>query len=153
MLIVFILTFFGFLLIYLEFFLPGIILGASGAILLLFSLIYLAWQGASLGSVLLYFALIIFLLIGTTKLALYFIRASSKKGTICLGQDQEGFQSVSYPKEYIGKVGVVTHDLKPMGYIDIEGKSIAALSKEGYLEKGTKVTVIGGEGNYLIVRQ
>ncbi len=38
------------------------------------------------------------------------------------------------------------------GHISIEGKQYSALSQSGYIVKGEKVTVIGGEGDTLIVR-
>ncbi|QLH37527.1 MAG: hypothetical protein HWD61_05345 [Parachlamydiaceae bacterium] len=44
-------------------------------------------------------------------------------------------------------------DLKPGGFIIVDGKQQPAISKEGYLSKGTKVKVIGGEESNLIVRK
>ena len=52
----------------------------------------------------------------------------------------------------MGMVAEVIKDLKPSGLIEIEGEHFQALSEGDYLKKGTKVTVIGGEGFHLIVR-
>lgn len=151
MLIAIILALFGLLLIYLEFFLPGSVLVISGGIILLVSILVFGLMNEGLSLILFVFALGAALIL-TIKLALLQIKQSGKKGTIYLAQDQEGFRGATYPKEYVGKKGFVSNDLKPTGYIDVDGKVLSALSKRGYAEKGEEVEIIGGEGSYLIVK-
>jgi len=44
-------------------------------------------------------------------------------------------------------------DLKPGGYILVEGKQHQALSNTGYIVKGKEVKIIGGQEESLIVKQ
>ena len=53
----------------------------------------------------------------------------------------------------MGKEGTVAANLKPAGHVSIEGKRYQAVSRMGYLDLGTKITVIGGEGGHLIVKK
>ena len=77
---------------------------------------------------------------------------SLKKRKMCLVTDQENYKGCSFREDCVGMVAEVIKDLKPSGLIEIEGEHFQALSEGDYLKKGTKVTVIGGEGFHLIVR-
>lgn len=70
-----------------------------------------------------------------------------------LDSAQEGYVASSFEKELVGKQGEALSDLKPAGHILIEGKRHQALSKMGYLVKGTKIEIIGGQGAHLIVKK
>lgn len=85
----------------------------------------------------------------TIRLAMHRV----KNGKISHTSDQEGFQACVYPKEMIGRSACVVTDLKPSGYVEIDGRSFAALSQLGYIDKGSVVHVIGGQGTHLIVIQ
>ncbi len=139
----------GLFLIFLEFFLPGAIMAVGGTILLLSSIVLMYIGGGTLPELTAYAAglgLAVYLVI---RLAL----SRVKRGTVCLDTDQEGFQACVYPKEMIGKTAIVSSDLKPSGYIQIEDSAFAALSRSGYIEKGAEVRIVGGEGASLIVVQ
>ena len=144
-----ILAFTGLLLIFLEFFLPGAIMGIGGTLMLLASLLFFYFQVSEL---LLFFAFALGLgaaLLITIRLALSRI----KKNRVQNVSDQEGFQACAYPKELVGKSAVATSDLKPSGYIEIDGRAYSALSQLGYIDKGTPVRVLGGQGSHLIVSE
>lgn len=152
MIIAFILLLVGLFAILLEFFVPGGIVGAIGAIILFLSIISFA---SSSESVLLTIIYIIFLSIISfyiMKYLLFRLRHGRFKGTIYLDTDQKGFVASSWDKSLIGKEGIVMTDLKPGGHIVIDGKKYSAISQSGYLVKGEKVNVFGGEGESLIVR-
>lgn len=51
----------------------------------------------------------------------------------------------------VGRELVCTTDLKPFGYVELEGKEIEAKSLDGYVEKGNRVRVVKVQGNQLIV--
>ena len=149
----YILLLLGFLLIFLEFFLPGAILGISGGVLVLWSIISFAMES---GSPLYTFIYIILIAIGTMcliKFALWKIRHSSSRFSIYLDKDQQGYQASKFDPTTIGKRGTVLTDLKPGGYILVEGKQHQAISQEGYLAKGTEVIIISGQEESLIVKQ
>ena len=143
----------GFLLIYLELYVPGGILGVLGGVALVFSLTLFIWQkkGVMWNVV---FATLLVLFIGLTiKLALHRIKKNRHKNTIYADKDQEGFFASSFNTAFVGKAGVVESDLKPSGHVLIEGKREQAVSQGVYIKKGEKVIVIGGEGARLIVRK
>lgn len=139
----------GMILIFLEFFLPGAIMAIGGGILLIASLVLMVAEGCSLTALLIYSAVLAVSLFLTMRIAL----SRVKKGAVTLKTDQEGYQACVYPKEMVGKSATALCDLKPSGYVEFEGQSFPALSKLGYIEKGSLVRLIGGEGASFIVVQ
>lgn len=148
----FILWFLGLLFVLLEFYLPGAILGTIGGVLLIISVVLFAVQSTSAWAIVLFvvgvIASTILLILRTLKR----IPNAAAPFSIYLKGDQEGYQAAHYDAAMIGKKGVVIADLKPGGYILVEGKKMAAISQTGYLPSGSNVVVIGGEGDSLIVR-
>lgn len=147
----YIVLFFGYLLIFLEFFLPGGVVGMAGGVLVVVSIVVFAVQAESLLAVILYILGAGFFTGLLFKFALWRIRRDKTSG-IYLNSDQEGYFASSYEKELIGKEGEALSDLKPSGHILVEGKRVQAVSKVGYLQKGTKIQVVSGEGAHYIVK-
>jgi membrane-bound serine protease (ClpP class) len=149
----YILLFMGLILIFLEFFLPGAVLGTIGAILLLWSWFSIAAVSESLLEVSLFIGGSLAALYGIVRFALWKIPRSKSSFNIYLKGDQEGYVASGFDKEAIGREGVVLTDLKPGGYILIGNEQHQALSQSGYLSKGEKVIVLSGEGESLIVKK
>jgi membrane-bound ClpP family serine protease len=148
----FILLAIGLLLIFIEFYLPGAVMGVTGTILVLISIFLFASTFNSSILTILY-------IIGTTvcvglliKFALRRIVKAKPEYSIYSNKDQKNYYASSYDKTAIGKKGIVLADLKPGGYITIEGKQHQAISLTGYLTKGTEVIVVSGDGESLSVR-
>ena len=148
----FILLLLGLLLIFLEFYIPGAILGIAGGVFILVSLLLFALQSGSPIEISVYVICIVVSLVILVKFAIWRIRTAKPQRSIYSADAQNGYQAVSYDASAVGKEGVVLTDLKPGGFIIVEGKQQPAISKEGYLYKGSKVKVIGGEESNLIVR-
>ncbi len=146
-----ILLFIGFLLIFLEFYLPGGIIGAAGAVALITSLFLFA-KAHTWSSFVLLLVAVIMALILLIRFALWRIVHAPPERSIYLNKDQQGYLASTFDVAAIGKKGVVSSDLKPGGYIHINGKRQQAISIVGYLEKGTEVIVIGGQEESLIVK-
>jgi membrane-bound ClpP family serine protease len=142
----------GLLLILLEFFLPGAILGALGAIALFASIILFAMNAQSFVALILYILAVTVLVVLLIRFALWRIRTAPPDYSIYSNANQEGYVASSYNATLIGKKGVVLTDLKPGGHILIEGKRVQAISQGGYLVKGSEVVVIGGQEESLIVK-
>jgi membrane-bound ClpP family serine protease len=149
----YILLFLGLVLIFLEFFLPGAILGICGGILVLWSIISFAMESGSPIMTVVYIIAIGIILIYLVKFALWKIRHSSTRFSIYSNDDQQGYQASEFDHSAIGKIGIVSTDLKPGGFITVDGKQQQAISQSGYLVKGTEVLVIGGQEESLIVKQ
>lgn len=148
----FILLIVGFLMIFIEFYLPGAIMGIGGGILILISLIWFAYETDSPLFVLLYILAVGVGLGFLIKYALWKIRNTRSEYSIYSSSAQSGYQASEYDHSAVGKIGIVLSDLKPGGYILIDGVQHQALSQAGYLVKGTEVIVVSGQEESLIVK-
>lgn len=128
-------------------------MATGGVILILFGIGILASQEASGIAMVLYLLATVVGLAVVIKLALWSIRKTGASKSIYLESDQTGYRASSWDKEMVGKKGPASTDLRPGGYIRIEGKKYSAISVAGYIEKGVEVEVIGGEGETLQVRK
>lgn len=148
----FVLLILGLVLIFLEFYIPGAVMGIIGGVMVLISLVLFASESTSPVYVVLYIILTGVLLVGLVRFALWRIPQARKGFSIYSGSDQEGYVASTYDSAAIGKTGVVLSDLKPGGYILVDGKQHQAISREGYIVKGTEVLVLSGEEESLIVK-
>lgn len=148
----FILLAVGLLLIFIEFYLPGAVMGIAGGILVAASVFLYAAQAEAAWAAILYLILVVAALVGLVKFAMWKIRTAKPDYSIYSASNQEGFVASAYNEKAIGKQGIVLSDLKPGGYILIEGVQYQALSESGYIVKGALVQVIGGQEESLIVK-
>lgn len=143
----------GLLSIFIEFFLPGAVFGTIGTLFLIGSLVVFAINADSFLYTLAYFISICIALVLIIKCALWSIKHARPGLTIYSDADQEGFTASEWDRSLLGKTATVSTDLKPGGHVMIMNKSYLAISQSGYLIKGTEVTVVGGEGESLIVKK
>jgi membrane-bound serine protease (ClpP class) len=148
----FLLAFIGLLLILFEFYLPGAIMGILGSLLLIASVVLFALQTSSLLALSLFVIGVVITIILVIRFALWRIVHAKPDYSIYLHKDQEGYQASSFDKTLIGKTGVVLSDLKPGGYILVEGQQYQAISVSGYITKGNLVSIIGGQEESFIVQ-
>ncbi len=148
----FLLVLLGLFLILAEFYIPGAIMGILGGISILAGIILFASESSSLLATALF-------VIGSTisvglliRFALWRIVHAKPQYSIYSDHAQEGYVASSYDKSAIGKTGVVLADLKPGGYILIEGQQYPAISISGYISKGEHVLVISGQEQSLLVK-
>lgn len=142
----------GLILIFIEFYLPGAVIGIAGGLFVLASIIIFATQTQSAIAVAAYICATILCLVYLIKFALWRIRSTKPDKSIYSDHSQNGYVASKFDKTAIGKKGVVLSDLKPGGYIIVEGKQHQAISISGYIVKGTEVEIIGGEEESLIVK-
>jgi membrane-bound ClpP family serine protease len=142
----------GFLLIFLEFYIPGAIMGVAGGVMVFLSIILFAMQSGSPWAIAAFVIGVGLALGALIRFALWRIRTARPDRSIYSDAHQEGFQASSYDASTIGKTGIVVTDLKPGGHVLIEGKRLQALSQSGYITKGSEVVVIGGQEESLIVK-
>lgn len=149
----YILLLLGYFLILLEFYLPGAVMGVMGSILVLFSMITFSTESPSIIWTIVFNLLALAGVAALIKFAIWKIPRTKSSFSIYSNDDQEGYQASSFDPTTIGKEGVVLSDLKPGGYILVDGKQNQAISISGYIEKGKKVIVIKGQEESLIVRE
>ena len=141
----------GLLLIFVEFYVPGAIMGTLGGLLVFSSAVIFALD-APIWATILYIGCVVFIIKNLISFAMWKIQHTKPSKSIYSHASQEGFIATSFDLSLIGHEGIVATDLKPGGSIDIEGKRLQAISQGEYLVKGTKVIVIGGEGDALLVK-
>lgn len=147
------LLFAGLLMVFLEFYLPGGVMGVIGGGLLIGAVVVFAMYSPhpflSLGFGIVVCVLFVFLV----KFALSRIRHSRPESSIYLSTDQEGTKASSFDQEMVGKVGEALTALRPAGHIVVDDTRYQAVSRMGYIQKGEKIEVIGGDGAHLIVQR
>lgn len=136
-----------------EFYLPGAILGILGGAFVLISVVTFALATNSPLYIMLFLIGTGLAVIAAIKFALWSVKNNQSRFNIYSDNAQDGYTASSFDQTAIGKKGVVLTDLKPGGYILVDGKQHQALSRTGYLVKGTEVDVIGGQEESLLVKQ
>lgn len=143
----------GLVLIYLEFYLPGAIMGTAGALLLIASLFLFMMEYQSPLLTILYLGVILGAVASVIKYALWKIPRSKPSQSIYSKDAQNGYFASSFDPNLIGKKGIVVTDLKPGGYILVDGLQVQALSESGYIPSGSEVMILRGEADSLIVKK
>lgn len=149
----YILLILGFLLIFIEFYIPGAVMGILGGILTFISILVFISENDSPVAIIVYILAVIAGLGVLFKFALWRIKHAKPEYSIYSGSSQDGFKASHFDHTAIGKTAFVLSDLKPGGYILLEGKQLQAISESGYIVKGSRVLIIGGQEESLIVKQ
>lgn len=152
MLIAFILLLIGFLLVFIEFFIPGIVIGVMGGILIISSIVLFAIES---NSIIATFAFIVSSVVGfvlVIKFALWKMQNSSPDYSVYSDDNQQGYYAANKLPDAVGKTAVAMTDLRPGGYVNIDGHRVQALSRSGYITKGSEVEIIANEEENLIVK-
>ena len=142
----------GLFLVFLEFYLPGGVMGTLGALVVIGSIVVFALEYDSPVLILLYTIGTVVLLVILFRYALWRIKAAPPGRSVYSEGDQEGYVASAFDESTIGKVGVVDTDLRPGGHIIVDGKRQLAISQSGYITKGSQVIVIAGQGESLTVK-
>ncbi|WP_429844969.1 NfeD family protein [Brevibacillus sp. FIR094] len=143
----------GILLMLLEIFLPGGIVGGIGFVSIVTGLVMAAYdtqQGlASLGVAALITAIVTFMLVkkyGVKGLFNKFILGDTQR-------NEEGYVAPRDQRELQGKSGIALTTLRPAGVVKVEGKRVDAVSVGGFIEAGTAITVLQVEGTRIVVAE
>ena len=136
----------GLLFIWLEFYLPGGVLGFMALIALLGAIATWAqlpwgwWQWTvALGSM-------VSSVVGISLLAL----KTLKRGAAIVGTSEQG-HAAEFRGDLVGCTAIAIGDLSPSGYVLIDKKRYAAISQMGPILSGASVIVSSGEGFSLYV--
>ncbi len=139
--------------IFVEFFLPGGILGAFGGLLCLVALIIQMLEASHAWEIILF----VFVEAATVALVIFFalrwLRMSKRRSSFYSEGDQGGYKAVSSLQNLIGKEGETKTICSPSGYVMIEGQRYSAVSQSGYLALGEKVRVVDEKSGYLVVEK
>lgn len=128
-------------------------MGIAGAIVVIGAMVLFAMQSESVIATVLFVGGSIVAVGFLIRYALWRIQHSSPDYSVYSNGDQEGYYASQYDKEAIGKKATALTDLRPGGYIQLEGRRLQAISKSGYISRGTEVEVIDGQEESLIVKE
>lgn len=141
----------GFLAIVIEFFVPGMVLGAIGGFFLLLAVVGGFVDSPTTG--------VLTLLVSIVSAGVAIVVGSKilQESPVTLKQTHgadEGF--VAGPGDLaglVGKDGTSVTVLRPAGMVEIGGRKVDVVTEGEMIESGTPVEVLRVEGNRVIVRQ
>ena len=141
----------GFLLIVLEMFLPGLIIGLCGGICLIIAVImtYISY-GMQTGT-----WTLVGVIIGGLLFIIFWMKNFSRLALgqrLILNQSIEGTTPADLSHELKGTEGVAFTSLRPSGTALIQGKRYDVVTEGGWIESGQKLKVVEIEGSRIIVR-
>lgn len=67
--------------------------------------------------------------------------------------DESGFLADHSKEEYLGKTGITITELRPSGFIEIDGKKLDGLSMGEFIDKEVQIEVSKVEGSKIFVRR
>jgi len=143
----------GLMLIGIEVFVPGGIIGIFGGLFLAAAAVTAFFAfGPQVG----FFAAIA-LVLGTGIFLALWLKIFPGTGVgrkLTLQMDGKTFKSSAGEADrYLGKQGVAQSSLRPSGIAVIDNQRIDVVSESGYIESGARVQVILVEGNRVVVRE
>jgi membrane-bound serine protease (ClpP class) len=142
----------GLLMVCLEIFIPGGIVGTLGGIALIASIILgFTNKGTEFGMYWLMGVLVLTLL--GIFLSIKFLPRSPAGKRLFLRADESGYKSTEEGlADLLGQEGIALTYLRPSGMVEINGKRLDVVTGGEFLPRGTKVEVIEIEGNRVVVK-
>ena len=130
-----------------EMFIPGMIVGITGAILIITSIV-MAYQGdySVLGHV-----LTISSICSAPLLLLLWRKVLSKTFSLKTAVTADS-SSVMHLNDFIQKEGVAVTNLHPSGIVLVNGKRIDVVTSGEMIEKNTRIRITEVSGNRVVVR-
>jgi len=143
----------GLILLVIEAMIPGFGLpGISGIIFVSVGII-LAMDSFGIALISLSVAVIITAIVTIILLKLGFRSKIFDSIVLSPKSDDKEHSSLSAYNAYLDKEGVTKTDLRPSGFIEIDGERLDALSDEGFIQSDTKIRVVKVEGRKIFVRR
>ncbi len=136
----------GLALLFAELFVPGVVMGVLGGIVVIYAVVAAWLQGEYVTAV---------LLTGTTLVAApLMVRYAMRRLSLASSLPAEdGFAAAeSGLAGLAGHEGVTLTPLRPAGTADFDGRRVSVVAESGYVELDTRVRVLRVEGNRVVVR-
>jgi membrane-bound ClpP family serine protease len=142
----------GFGIVFIEFYLPGGIMGIIGGIIIALAIIEFASESDSILATSVFILASIVLFVLMIKYVLWKIPHTDPKYSIYSADNQQGYYASKNLPHAVGRTATALTDLRPGGYIDLDGQRVQAISKYGYIDKGSEVEIIANVEESLIVK-
>jgi membrane-bound serine protease (ClpP class) len=144
----------GFVLLFLELFLPSGILGISSAVIMIIGVVLAFIQSTLFGTI-----LVIIIVVGVPLIIWRLLKTLPKTrlGKAIFLEGPKGHEDVATQpelelKKLAGKKGVAISQLRPVGVAEIDGKRYQVMSEGMLIDEGTQIEVIDVTGNRVVVR-
>lgn len=145
----------GLVLIAVDFYLPGFVLGSIGVVLMLVAVRICFNLTNSLNKAIILFCVEVALGIGAgyASIKLFPKTAAGKK--MILGETQTGVraQSSKQHDDWVGREGVAQTVLRPAGVAMIDGKRLDVVAESGMIESGSLIKIVAVHENRLVVKK
>jgi membrane-bound ClpP family serine protease len=140
-------------LIAVDLYLPGFVLGSIGIVLMLTALA-VCYQNFGLSWTCALFLAETLLGIGAAYASMQIApRTSLGRKMILFHQQTAARAGTEPPPELVGKQGVAQSLLRPSGVAVIDGKRLDVTAESGIIERGSAVKVVAIEGTRILVRK
>jgi membrane-bound serine protease (ClpP class) len=144
----------GLMLIAVDFYLPGFVLGSVGVVLMLVAVMICFNITNSLNKAIMLFCLEVALGIGAGYASIkYFPKTSAGKKMILAATQTGASAQPSRESDWIGREGVAQTVLRPAGVAMIDGKRLDAVAESGMIESGSPIKIVAVHENRLVVKK
>lgn len=143
----------GLVLIGVDFYLPGFVLGSIGIVLMLAALV-LCYRhyGVSWAAGLFLFEAITGGV--TAYVSVKFVPHTATGRKMILSLDQTAQRASNAPaSELVGREGVAQTLLRPSGMAVLDGKRLDVVAESGIIERGSPIKVVAVDGTRIVVRK
>ena len=149
-----VLFFIGFILIILEFFVPGGIIGSVGLITVIGSL-FMATDNNTLIAVSLLIAVMVSLIVSILLVKVFNKNMKFFKKMVLRDATttEEGYVSNVNRVELLGKIGTALTPLRPAGIAYIDDERVDVVTEGSFIDQDSEVIVVKVEGSRIIVRE
>src|ERR1017187_1114041 len=148
------LTVVGMVFIAVEFYLPSLVLGSIGAVLMLFATAICYSSTGSRDQTIVLFCVEVALGLGVGYVSIKYFPQTTVGRRMILAKTQTG---ASAPEErvmdWVGHEGVAQTVLRPAGMALIDGKRLDVEAESGMIESGSPIKIVAVQKNRLVVKK
>lgn len=143
----------GLVLLALEVYVPGFILGSIG-VMLLAAAGWLCYRSYGASTTMLVGILEVALALGIVFAALKWFPETAAGRRMILAKTQTGVRAqTERPQDWIGREGVAHTMLRPTGVAMVDGKRLDVVAESGMIERGSAIRIVAVQDNRLLVRK
>ena len=148
------LTVVGLVFIAVEFYLPSLVLGSIGAVLMLFATAICYSSTGSRDQTIVLFCVEVVLGLGVGYASIkYFPRTAVGRKMILAKMQTDASAPAERVKDWIGREGVAQTVLRPSGMALIDGKRLDVEAESGMIESGCPIKIVAVQKNRLVVKK
>ena len=143
----------GLVLMALEVYVPGFVLGSIGAMLLVVAVI-LCYRTYGISASVIVGILEVVLTLAIVFASLKWFPETAAGKRMILGKTQMGARSqTECEPDLVGREGVAHTMLRPSGTALVDGKRLDVVAESGMIERGSAIKIVAVQENHVVVRK